>query len=348
MNPNTELKIYKMREGIAKGYSLASPEATEKHFAATPSVEQTLQDKIVETSIFLSLINVLLVDDKTGEKIFGSLSGSVTGRTNTALNDRSPKNVAQLDANGYSLSKTESDVGLPYETMDAWAKFKDFVTRFGNYVKVQIGTDMIKVGFNGTSIAVESDIVTNPDLSDVNKGWLQLTREEAPGQILDQGATANEIRVGVGGDYPNLDSLVHDVLQNIAAEYKDGGDLVAIIGSDFIAQDKAKLYSTQADTPTEKERLESSQVIATYGGLKSYTFPHFPARGLFITSFKNLSIYIQEGSRRRKLEDNSKRDQFEDYNSRNEGYVVEVYEKFAAIEHGNVKFKNPGTGLWTD
>lgn len=59
-----------------------------------------------------------------------------------------------------------------------------------------------------------------------------------------------------------------------------------------------------------------------------------------ITSWDNLSIYWQEDSWRRSTIDNPKRDQVEDYNSRNEGYVVEDYEKFAAIESGNVVFKD--------
>jgi hypothetical protein len=43
--------------------------------------------------------------------------------------------------------------------------------------------------------------------------------------------------------------------------------------------------------------------------------------------------------------DNPKRDQVEDYNSRNEGYVVETPEKFVAVEFSKVKLPT-GAGAW--
>jgi hypothetical protein len=45
---------------------------------------------------------------------------------------------------------------------------------------------------------------------------------------------------------------------------------------------------------------------------------------------KNLSIYRQEGSYRRQLVDEPKKDQVADYNSFNEGYVVEQYGAISA------------------
>jgi hypothetical protein len=57
-----------------------------------------------------------------------------------------------------------------------------------------------------------------------------------------------------------------------------------------------------------------------------------------VTTFDNLSIYFQDSSWRRKLEENSKRSRMEDYNSRNEGYVIEQLGKFAGIEADNVEF----------
>ena len=44
--------------------------------------------------------------------------------------------------------------------------------------------DRIMIGFNGTSIAKDTDIVANPLLQDVNKGWLQKQREENPSRVL--------------------------------------------------------------------------------------------------------------------------------------------------------------------
>jgi hypothetical protein len=84
-------------------------------------------------------------------------------------------------------------------------------------------------------------------LQDVNKGWLQQLREQAPQQVLKEGATAGKVKLGAGGDYANLDALIHDTKQMVDECLRDGGDLVAIVGSDLLAADKAKLYAKQGD-----------------------------------------------------------------------------------------------------
>ncbi len=51
------------------------------------------------------------------------------------------------------------------------------------------------------------------------------------------------------------------------------------------------------------------------------------------TSLDNLSIYYQEGARRRQIVDNPKRDRIENFESSNDAYVVENYGKAALIEN---------------
>jgi len=192
------------------------------------------------------------------------------------------------------------------------------------------------VGFHGTHAAVQTDMTAYPLLQDVNKGWLQQAREQVPAQVLKEGAVAGKVTMGVNGDYANLDALVHDTKQMIDERVRDGGDLIAIIGSDLLAADKAKLYTSQGSTPTEKERIESQQVIATYGGLPAFSVPYFPVNAVLVTSFDNLSIYYQDTSWRKQTIDNPKRSRVEDYNSRNEGYVIEQLEKIALTENVEV------------
>ena len=64
-----------------------------------------------------------------------------------------------------------------------------------------------------------------------------------------------------------------------------------------------------------------------------------------ITSLDNLSIYVQEGTWRRHIKDKPEKDRVEDYNSRNEGYLVETPEKFVALEFDNVTLP-AGEGTW--
>ncbi len=330
------LKFSALAVAIATTYGV---ETVREEFNVTPTHAQTLNDKITHSSTFLSRINVIPVSEIKGEKVMLGTSGTVTGRTDTSNADRVARNVLGLDGQGYELFETHSDVALKYASIDAWAKFPNFPQRYSAAVQKQIALDRIMIGWNGTSAAATTDRVANPLLQDVNKGWLQIAREQAPEQVLAQGAkVAGKIQIGATGDYANLDALVHDVSLMIDEEFRDGGDLIAIVGRELLAHDKAKLYAAQGDTPTEKERIEMAQVIATYGGLPTFTCPHFPSRGVVVTSWDNLSIYFQDTSWRRHIQENPKRSQVEDYNSRNEGYVIEQLGKFAAIESANVEF----------
>ncbi|MEB0090060.1 phage major capsid protein, P2 family [Pseudomonas sp. CCI4.2] len=338
LSTTARLKFSTLALAIASTYAV---EDVRQAFNVDPTHAQTLNDKITLSSAFLQRINVLPVSEIKGEKVMLGVNGTVTGRTNTNTTDREAHNVLGLDGLGYELFDTHSDVALKYATIDAWAKFPDFAKRYAAAVQKQIGLDRIIIGWNGTSIAANTDRIANPLLQDVNKGWLQIAREQAPQQILESGETQWKIKIGVGGDYANLDALVFDVSLMIDEEFRDGGDLVAIIGRDMLAREKGKLYAAQGDTPTEKERIEQAQVIATYGGLPTFTCPHFPSTGVVVTSWDNLSIYFQDTSWRRQIIENPKRSQIEDYNARNEGYVIEQLGKFAAIEPRNVEFVTP-------
>ncbi|MFJ2387673.1 MULTISPECIES: phage major capsid protein, P2 family [Pseudomonas] len=324
-------KMYaEMQLAIAETYGV---ELASKMFSVEPSIAQELNDAITAKADFLQRINVIPVTEIKGEKVFIGVSGPVTGRTNTKTTDRVAKDASALENSTYELSSTESDVGLPYAKIDAWAKFPDFHQRYSAAVQKQIALDRIMVGFHGVKAAAQTDIEAYPMLQDVNKGWLQQLREQAPQQVLKEGKATGKVTMGPGGDYENLDGLVHDTKQMVDERLRDGGDLVAIIGTDLLAADKAKLYAKQGDTPTEKERIEDAQVIATYGGLPSFSVPFFPVNGVLVTSWDNLSIYFQDSSWRKQTVDNPKRSRVEDYNSRNEGYVIEQLEKIALTEN---------------
>ena len=319
-----------LQEAMAEAYGV---ERSSRMFSVEPTIAQELNDAITAKADFLERINVVPVSEIKGEKVFIGVNGPVTGRTNTKTTDREAKDASALDNTQYELADTQSDVGLPYAKIDAWAKFPDFHQRYSAAVQKQIALDRIMVGFHGTHAAVQTDIEKYPMLQDVNKGWLQIAREQIPQQVMSQGLTAGKVTLGEGGDYANLDALVHDTKQMVDERLRDGGDLIAIIGSDLLAADKAKLYAKQGDVPTEKERIEDAQVIATYGGLPSFSVPFFPVNGVLVTSFDNLSIYFQDSSWRKQTIDNPKRSRVEDYNSRNEGYVIEQLEKFAMTEN---------------
>ena len=319
-----------LQDAIAETYGV---ERASKMFSVDPSVAQELNDAITAKADFLERINIIPVSEIKGEKVFIGVNGPVTGRTNTKTTDRQAKDASALENTTYELVDTQSDVGLPYAKIDAWAKFPDFQDRYSAAVQKRIAQDRIVIGFHGTIAAIQTDLEANPKLQDVNKGWLQQLREQAPQQVLKEGATPGKVTLGAGGDYANLDALVHDTKQMVDEILREDGDLVAIIGTDLLAADKAKLYTKQGDTPTEKERIENAQVIATYGGLPAFSVPNFPVNAVLVTSWDNLSIYFQDTSWRKQTVDNPKRSRVEDYNSRNEGYVIEQMEKIALTEN---------------
>ncbi|MFJ2451395.1 phage major capsid protein, P2 family [Pseudomonas protegens] len=323
-----------LQEDLAEAYNIGD---TARTFAVEPTHAQELNDQITERVDFLGRINVVPVSEIKGEKVLLGLNGPATSRTDTDKKDREPRSLLDLKNNMYELFHTETDVALKFATIDAWSKFPDFAQRYLAAVQKRIALDRILTGWHGLTAAQQTDLAKYPMLQDVNKGWLQIAREQIPEQMLSTGDPAKKIMLGKGGDYANLDAAVHDVKQMIDPVFRDEGDLVAIIGSDLLAYDKGKLYAAQGQTPTEKERIEDAQVIATYGGLPSFLIPFFPTKGIVVTSWDNLSIYFQDTSWRRHLLENPKRSRVEDYNGRNEGYVIEQLGKFAGLESDSVE-----------
>ncbi|WP_444901706.1 phage major capsid protein, P2 family [Microbulbifer sp. SSSA007] len=337
-----------MLTAMATTYGVAS---VSNEFSVQPTVAQELSDAIVESHEFLQEINVLPVDEIKGEKVLGSVTGLVGKRTDTENEDRQTSEVLSLGSKSYELFPTEFDTHLRWVTIDSWAKFPDFSKRYGEWLRKAIALARIRTGWLGTHAAVKTNKASYPNGEDLNKGWLQLCRDYDGGSHWFDGSTgtqqANKIRIGAGGDFVNLDSAIHAVLQMIHPLHRSGKDLVAIVGEELIAEEKAALYRAMGSTPSEKERIEKEVVTKVYAGLHIRTdIPFFPARGIFITSLDNLSIYFQSDSWRREVANAPKRKRVEDYNSVNEGYVLEDEEKTAGLEFANVQLPD-GSGGWS-
>lgn len=301
------------------------PSAAEK-FTVEPSVQQTLEAHQQESSDFLKRINIMGVAEQKGEKVGLGIGTPIASTTDTGSKDRAPVDPTTLDAGGYECTQTNSDTYIKYQKLDAWAKFPGFQTMIRDQILKRQALDRITIGFNGTSRAATSDIATNKLLQDVNKGWLQHYRDNAAARVMSEVVSASgKINIGATGDYKNLDALVFDAINNLIEPwYQDSTELVAICGRDLL-HDKYFPLVDQSLAPTET--LASDIIISQkrLGGLSAVRAPNFPAGKVFITALSNLSIYWQEGSRRRTLVDNAKRDRIENYESSNDAYVVEDY-----------------------
>ena len=140
------------------------------------------------------------------------------------------------DKHEYFCRKTNYDWSMRYALLDAWRHRPDFETLLRDSILNQQALDRIMIGFNGTSVAANTNRVANPLLQDVNKGWLQNLREEAPARVMTQGNTAGVVKVGAAGDYKNLDALVFDAVNELIKPwFQDDTDLVVVCGRKLLA-----------------------------------------------------------------------------------------------------------------
>lgn len=309
-----------------------------QRFTATPAMQQTLITKQQDTSAFLKAINIVPVQEMTGEILGLGISGPLASRTNTTTTDRATQDPTGLDNRTYACKQTNSDTHLTYAKLDMWAKFKDFQARISNAIVQRQALDRMMIGMNGASAAVATDPATYPLRQDVNVGWLQAVRAYDGGSHrLATGATNNKVTISptgaAGSDYRTLDALVYDVVRTLLPPWaQDDPGLVAIVSRDLLADKYFPLVNKDREP---SEQLASDIVLAAQriGGLAGKGVPYVPANTILITRFDNLSIYEQAGKRRRTIVDNAKRDRVETYESSNDAYVVEDFDFACLVEN---------------
>ena len=309
--------------------------AAEK-FAVSPTIQQRLETRIQESSAFLQAINISGVDEQSGSKVGLGVGSTIAGRTDTTVTDRTPADPTTLDEFGYTCKQTNFDTFVTYAKLDQWAKFPDFQTRIRNAVIQRIALDRIMIGWNGTQAAASTNRIANPLLQDVNIGWIQKIRTEAPTKVMSDGASTgtNAIKIGTtDADYANLDALVYDLVNNLIAPwYREDPGLRVLLGRDLLAD---KYFPLVNSTQPPRDQLAADMIISQkrVGGLQAVSVPFFPPNALLITRMDNLSLYYQNGSQRRTIVDKASRDRIENYQSSNDAYVVEDYGLTAFAEN---------------
>lgn len=334
---NDTRKIF--NQFLAQLSSLNGVDTVSTKFSVEPSVQQKLETRMQESSDFLSRINVIGVTDQSGEKLGLGINSTIAGTTDTTgAGERVAIDPTDLDNKGYNCTQTNFDTALRYAKLDAWAKFPDFQIRVRNAILERQALDRIMIGFNGTNRAATSNRATNPLLQDVNVGWLQKIRQYAPARYLDEVADGTgKIVVGssatAANGYKNLDALVYDMVNNMLEPwYQDDTELVVICGRKLLSDKYFPLINANRE-PTESVAAQMIVSQKRIGGLQAARVPHFPADGLLVTRLDNLSLYFQEGARRRAIIDNPKKDRIENYESSNDAYVVEDYGLTALAEN---------------
>jgi len=330
---------------VSQVAELNSVTSAMQSFTVQPSIQQRLETKMQESNVFLGMINVIPVDEMKGQKVSIGVSGTIAGRTDTASKDRQPNNPTALYDHNYECAQTNYDTMIGYAQLDAWAKFPDFQTRVRDAIITRQGLDRIMIGWHGTSVAADTDRTANPLLQDVNIGWLKHIRTDAPAQVMSEGTEGSgKIYVDTAdGDYKNLDALVFDaVSEHVAPWYQDDTELVVICGRKMLSD---KYFPILNDAGDNQNKLAGQVLVSQkqIGGLKAVRVPFFPEDAMLITKLSNLSIYWQDGARRRHIEEEPKRNRIVNFESSNDAYVVEDYDCVVLIEN-IVMGPNPAPG----
>ncbi|WP_164276619.1 phage major capsid protein, P2 family [Stenotrophomonas sp. B1-1] len=335
MRTETRLQFNQFTRRVAE---LNNVESSLQSFSVNPSVQQTMEQRIQESSAFLSAINMPGVLDLKGEKIGVGVNSTVAGRTDTSgTGERVPADVTALDSTGYECIQTNFDTAIPYARLDAWARQKNFQTLLRNAITQRQALDRIMIGFHGTSAAATTDRAANPLLQDVNKGWLQKYREDAPKRVMTGGKTAGVVQIGGEDkntrDFCNLDALVLDVVSTLIDPWhQDDTGLVVVLGRELV-HDKYFPIIDQDNAPTEQLAADLVLGNKRIGGLRPVIAPFFPANALMVTSLDNLSLYWQIGGRRRYIQEQPNKNRIANFESSNDAYVVEDYGRGAVVEN---------------
>lgn len=178
MNPNTRSQYKAFLQQVAHLNHLDAEDVVTR-FTVDQSVSQMLESKIQDSSDFLKKINIVSVDEQSGQKIGLGVDRPIASTTDTDTKEREPLDPSSLDEVGYVCTQTNFDTALKYAKLDAWAKFPDFQTRIRNQIVKRQALDRIMIGWNGTSRAKTSNFQVNKLLQDVNIGFLEKIRKGA-------------------------------------------------------------------------------------------------------------------------------------------------------------------------
>lgn len=335
LTPKAEQMLRKFAAGLAKANGQVD---TSRYFSLTNPKETQLRNALLESSEFLRLLpNVLDVDQITGQVVTTGKKGIYTGRKKDGRFSR----ALGVGGNEYKLVETDSGSYLPYSLLVVWANAgseEEFFQRIQAFSNESFALDMLRVAFNGTSVADDTDPDANPNGEDVNIGWHKIVKDRSAEQIITGDVTIG----GASADFMGLDAAVTDLVHNCIYEpFRNDPRLVVLASADLIGADVTTLMN-KIDRPTEK--VAAQLIGRQIAGRTVYTPPFMPEGRLIVTTLDNLHIYTQQGTRKRKAEWNDDRKRFENNYLRMEGYAVEHDELYAAYDKITLATDVPAPG----
>ncbi|MCW2257862.1 P2 family phage major capsid protein [Providencia alcalifaciens] len=316
--------------------ALASEAGTDnvsRYFAITEPKEIQLRDALLEEVDFLGMINLQYVDQLQGQVVSTGNPGIFTGRVKDGRFSRK----LGVDGNTYQLYETDSCAALEWRLLSVWANSgseDEFFQKMQGFTLKSFALDQLRIGFNGTHVAENTDPRKFPNGEDVNIGWHALAKQWQGGkQVITTPVVLDE-----KGDFKSLDAMASDIVNTcIPPEFRNDPRLVVLVGAELVAAEQYRLYQA-ADRPTEK--IAAQMLGTTIAGRPAIIPPFMPGKRMVVTPLSNLHLYTQRGTGQRKAEFVEDRKQFENKYLRNEGYALEYYELYGAYDEDAVTIGN--------
>lgn len=319
----TRTGLQQYSTALAKSYDVDN---VGKMFAIQGPQETRLKNALLNAVHFLQLITLEDVDQIKGQVVSVGGNAIATGRKKKGRFS----SKQSVDGNTYELIETDSVSETSWELLSVWinsGSTNEFMRRLSQNTTLRFALDILRIGFNGTSAAVDTDPEAFPMGEDVNKGWHQLVKEIAPEQIVTSPIVFDP---NGGGDYKTLDAMAVELKNSLIHEsLRTDPRLVVLVGSDLVASSQTHMLNA-ADKPTEQ--VAAMKMDKNIGGMHAYTPPFFPSKRMVVTTLSNLHCYTQRGTRQRSAENIDDRKQWEEKYWRMEGYAIEEFESYAAID----------------
>ncbi|HBZ7486917.1 TPA: phage major capsid protein, P2 family [Klebsiella pneumoniae] len=318
--------LEKHKTGLEKSYGVKD---ASKYFALTDPKEISLRAALLDEVDFLNMITCIDVDQLSGQVISVGNPGIFTGRRQDG---RFMRKVG-VSGNDYALSETDSGAALRWDVLSVWANAggeNEFFERMQAFINQSFALDMLRIGFNGTHVADDTDADKYPNGEDVNIGWHQIAKDwEGGKQVITTPVTLDD-----AGDFRSLDAMAQDIVNTcIPVQFRNDPRLTVLVGAELVAAEQNRLYNA-ADRPTEK--IAAQMLGTTIAGRPAYIPPFMPGKRMVVTIPANLHIYTQRNTRQRKAEFVEDRKQYENKYLRNEGYALEYRELYGAYDESAV------------
>lgn len=312
------------------GNLLDKPENICRHFQTRHDNKErsvSFEDEVkFETKVraqysFLEQINILPVMGDSPRKVgFTDVASEpLLSRADTkAGGQRNAYPIYRKPKRGIQFHTTQLDLQRHFDDIDAMIAVGGIEQLYEEQVWQQLALGRITVGFHGERAEKQTDRTVFPRLDDLQRGWLQGIREDAPEQLL--GVDGKPIHIGQGGDFKTIEYVTeHLVNTKLNAWVGDSSNLIVLVGGQLWRDFHTK-------------HVLAGQRASYIAGIPAFTLVGFPPKGLVITTLENLSIYWEKGSHLRHVLAHPDDETLQDYISIKECYLVENYEKITGLD----------------